>query len=271
MKRVIILLSVIFLGMQIGLLSSTHARTWYVKVDGSGDAPTIQAGVDSSAAGDTVLVGPGSYYIVDCISLKPGIIILSEEGPNMTIIEPIEPWNVICVFAMTGNTEIIGFWLKQSQYADIILRYNGKIEHNIIEGGYYGIEAFDGSGEIRNNLIFGSNQGIYLDYASNFVINNNIILSGLNAIDCSGLMAFCNDMPSEPWFCFGGEPNFDLDPQFCGVESSGNYYLQGDSPCAPGNHPDEYDCGLIGPLPVGCGTVATEQKTWGEIKAIYKE
>ena len=31
-------------------------RTWYINTDGTGDAPTIQAGVDSSVAGDTVLV-----------------------------------------------------------------------------------------------------------------------------------------------------------------------------------------------------------------------
>jgi len=39
---------------------SAFGRTWYVKSDGIGDAPTIQAGIDSAAAGDTVLVAAGT-------------------------------------------------------------------------------------------------------------------------------------------------------------------------------------------------------------------
>ena len=38
------------------------SRTWHITADGLGDAPTIQAGIDSSAAGDSILVGQGTYF-----------------------------------------------------------------------------------------------------------------------------------------------------------------------------------------------------------------
>jgi len=45
--------------------------------------------------------------------------------------------------------------------------------------------------------------------------------------------------------------NFSADPLFCDLD---DFHLQGDSPCAPENHPR----GLIGALPVGCDHVAIE-------------
>lgn len=48
------------------------------------------------------------------------------------------------------------------------------------------------------------------------------------------------------------------DPKFCGTTGTFDYRLQNDSPCAPGQHPQGIDCGLIGALPVDCGTA----KSW---------
>jgi hypothetical protein len=48
--------------------------------------------------------------------------------------------------------------------------------------------------------------------------------------------------------------NFALDPRFCSVDplATGDFSLRSDSPCAPGNHPDGFDCGRIGAVNVQC-------------------
>jgi len=64
----------------------------------------------------------------------------------------------------------------------------------------------------------------------------------------------------------GVNGTFSADPQFCGIPDSGNFLLQSDSPCAPGQH----DCeAYIGSKPVGCGAVATTRSSMSAIKARY--
>lgn len=64
-----------------------------------------------------------------------------------------------------------------------------------------------------------------------------------------------------------GGDNVFTDPLFCGVDGSGNYFLQSGSPCTADNSP----CGaLIGALPVACGTSPSEPRTWGGTKHIFR-
>jgi hypothetical protein len=67
--------------------------------------------------------------------------------------------------------------------------------------------------------------------------------------------------------------NFSLCPAFCNIAVAPyDFQLCDESPCLPGNHPDGYDCGLIGAWEEGCicGPTRTESTTWGGIKSLYR-
>ncbi len=64
--------------------------------------------------------------------------------------------------------------------------------------------------------------------------------------------------------CDPGPNDLNIDPQYCGVEGSGNYYLQSDSPAA-----GDAQCGNFGAFIVGCDATATEERSWSEIKSRY--
>jgi len=93
--------------------------------------------------------------------------------------------------------------------------------------------------------------------------------SGAVLVECSDIYGNGGDYVS----CIAGlngiDGNFSGDPKFCNLAGK-DFGLQEDSPCLPGNHPDGFDCGLIGALPQGCDDPATEPLTWGAIKALYR-
>jgi hypothetical protein len=264
--------------MVLGLLASIHSeafsRTWYVKVDGTGDAPAIHAAMDSAAYGDTILVGPGTYVLTELLWLKSGVKLISESGPANTIIQPDNYWNFVGITIREQvDIEISGFWIKPMRVSTIDIggANNIIVSNNIIESDFLTFAALDLDYSdfvyIYNNLILGDGYSIYLYYSICF-LQNNIVKS----LYCEQTIigdSSCNDiLGSSNCDAYN---DFNLDPQFCGIPGSDNYYLQSDSPCAPGNDPVGGYCGLIGPLPVGCSTVDVENKSWGEIKAIYRE
>jgi parallel beta-helix repeat protein len=131
------------------------------------------------------------------------------------------------------------------------------VEGNTFIGGT--IQFYSGSGGwIRRNIVASSWLGIECVGASPVIECNNVF----NASQKYG-----GDCPDQT----GINGNISVDPQFCGIPGSGNYYLQSSSPCAPNNHPDGTNCGQIGAFGVACGSVATKETTWGGLKALYRD
>jgi hypothetical protein len=79
------------------LTTTTSAREWYIKADGTGDQPTIQAAIDVAEPGDVILVAAGRYTWANqggsdfaMIRIERGrerFVLRSESGPEATIID----------------------------------------------------------------------------------------------------------------------------------------------------------------------------------------
>ncbi len=88
-----------------GLSIPAHATTWHVP----SECPTIQAGVDSAAVGDTVRVACDTYYEHDII-MKSGVCLTSETGESGCVtIDAQRMGRVIYCLEVDDAASIVGF------------------------------------------------------------------------------------------------------------------------------------------------------------------
>jgi hypothetical protein len=293
-------------------LASADSRTWHVLTDGTGDAPTLQAAIDSAQAGDTVIVGSGIHGVEHMLlcSSKSNLAILGEEPEGSATISGTTDDSL---FEVEWSSNII---IKRLVFSNCPLSLDwtflSLLEYNIFCNLSPILVIAGGSNEIRNNKINSCGTGIFCADYTDVSIHHNLIVynTGTSApgdgcgilLDAGSYSIFCNIIVNNNWGIrsnamsmnincnnvwgnqikdydleflpdpTGTNGNISADPQFCGVspELSGNFYLQSDSPCAPGNHPNGFECGLIGRYPVGCGATSSERSSWGSIKAMFK-
>lgn len=131
------------------------AKTWFVTSDGLGDAPTIQAGIDSAAAKDTVLVGCGDYFEHD-IALKPAVTLRSEtDDPDCARIDAQGLGRVLVAIGAAPLARIEGFTITGGQGLAGVLNGGGGIHCNSSE---LEIARCDFTG---NHSSFGAGAGCY--------------------------------------------------------------------------------------------------------------
>jgi hypothetical protein len=137
--------------------------------DGTGDAPTIQAGIDSAGIGDTVLVAPGLYP--DSLHIdKPDITLVSESGAASTTIMASAKTGIILVSA--NNVSISGFAITNPRSNGVyclVANLSGiEVAYNVICGCYAGIAGPGG------------------DYATTLHAHHNVVRDnrGLGIIAC---------------------------------------------------------------------------------------
>ena len=108
--------AIAFLVLLAGLAPPSHAVTIHVPEQ----QPAIQAGIDASAYGDTVLVACGTYYEHDII-MKSGICLMSETGqPGCVTIDAQERYTA-CIMECIGvdaSTSITGFTITGAWHSN---------------------------------------------------------------------------------------------------------------------------------------------------------
>jgi hypothetical protein len=94
---------------------SASATTWYVEPGGTGDALSIQGGIDLCAAGDTVLVACG-IYLESGIAMTVPITLISETAePGCVTVDAQSAETIVYGEWEEGNADVVGITFTGGQ------------------------------------------------------------------------------------------------------------------------------------------------------------
>ncbi len=167
-----------------------EAICWYVYPDGSGDAPTIQAAIDSTASGDIILVAAGAYYEEN----------ITVDGKDISMIDAFEGIPYINAPVPGSGT---GFILRNVSSS---LMFNSMCIVGFdtgvsIESGSPTINCIDVNECISGVVVSGAASAPFIGYSggtATFYCNNLFN----NTIDYSGCLQGTTDFFDDTVLCF---------------------------------------------------------------------
>jgi hypothetical protein len=289
-----LVLIIILAAVMMLITTVATANTIYVNADGSGNAITIQGGIDLAGNGDVVVVAAGRYTGFGNYNISyygKSITVISDSGPFWTTIDCQSLGQAFqFVNGEDFNAVLEGFTIVNGNgvhggaiYCDGAspsIRFNLLYDNIAWETGG-AIHARNGSPTIYNNTFYGNGAqvggAILLGPQSNAQIWQNLVVGSTSggAVACLGAggatFVSCNDLYANA----GGDAvcggisvnNYSLDPLFCGIPGSGNFFLQSTSPCSQSFSP----CAAqVGAFDVQCEVTRTQPATWGMVKSLYR-
>lgn len=241
-------------------------RTWFVNADGTGDAPTIQAALDSAGAYDRIVLTHGTFT-------GPGNMEVNFLGKPVTVsaeddsgLVRIDCQNSGRAFRFHSNesplSRLVGVTIVNGESADdggAILCEQGAspqiidcLVHSCTAIGRGGaIALMDSSGAIIQGCTITGNEadsggGIYLSVSSESKVEFSLVALNVGGGICydgsDSEIVTCSDVYGNFGGDFAGEQdltglngNFSSDPRFCDT-ASGDFALNYMSPCQPDNN-----------------------------------
>ena len=254
---------------------------------GSGWDPVVhffyEAEIGSVIEGFTIQHGESGIRCTGASPIIRGNVIQENAGPlgsgiscnfgSAPLIENNLVWRNHTVSGCCFPSRGAGIYADDTSPAEIrgnIVAFNHCVDQ--CAGG--GISAF--IGRVEGNTVFGNRAdgpggGVELT-GSDLELTGNIIVGNRSGEFADGVMVLrdavlrCNDIwgngDEDYWGADPGEGDFSADPRFCGIPSidadrlvsvkAELFNLRSDSPCLPGQHPDGFECGVVGARPEGC-------------------
>jgi len=210
-----------------------HAATIVVDVGGSSAYATIQAGIDASTSGDTVLVMPGTYAGTgnrDIYFNGREITLLAEDGPQQTLIASNRYARGFILYQGEGNSAVIdgftirdaGLWTSQGNNGGgIYCRNSAPTVRNCVFDDCF---AFGGS-----QMMYGAGGGIYCEASDGMLVE-----------DC--VFASCRGLGGGGVYASGGEITLTR----CRFEDCSGYYTAGGVSLGPGCLSPISECTFVG-------------------------